>query len=363
VRGGPSALAAVLAAAGGAAVLLGACSNVNPYYDPARPHHRPDGFTNVHGPAGGRPFSQFLRWQIERSREGLPRPPSQHVPGYDGFPVVRPDLALLHANHRGPRVTVTWIGHATLYVQMGGRNLLFDANFSQRASPVSFAGPQRRVPLPVTLDELPPVDVVLTSHNHYDHLDEPTVRQLIAQRGGQPLFVAPLGMDLWLREVGATRVERFDWWDRHRLLGLEITMTPVQHWSARSLNDRNATLWGGWAVRADGFSFWFSGDCGYSQDFRDIGERFGGFDLAALAVGGYEPRWFMQDQHINPLEAVQAFLDLRAKQAVGVHWGTFELTDEPLDAPIGELPRALDALGVARDRFVLYRHGETRTYR
>jgi len=342
--------------------VLAGCAATNPDDDPRQAHHRPDGFVNRYGPAGGKPLAEFLRWQRERARDGLPKAPSAAVDGYAGFPVVRPDLALLHANRRGPQTTVTWIGHATLFVQIGGRNLLFDPVFSERASPVSFAGPARRVPLPVRLDELPPIDLVLISHNHYDHLDAPTIARLLAQPGGAPRFVAPLGVDRWLRRAGAGRVDRFDWWDRMHIDGLEVHLTPAQHWSTRTPWDRNATLWGGWVVRTPQFSFWFSGDTGYSPDFLDIGRRFGGFDLAAIPVGAYEPRLFMKDQHVNPREAVQVMLDVGAHEAIGVHWGTFELTDEPLDAPLVELPRALDALGVARDRFLLFRHGQTRVY-
>ena len=346
-----------------AAAALAACAAGNPDYDPTRAHHRPDGFVNTLGPVGGKPFGELLRWQRERFTAGLPKPPTTHVQGYEGFPVVRPDLELLRANHRGERVTVTWIGHATLYLQIGGRNLLIDPVFSDRIVPGPWPGPVRRVALPARLDELPPVDLVLISHSHYDHLDAPTVHALQAQPGGPPLFLAPLGVDRWLRQAGVTRVERFDWWDMKRIDGLEVHLTPAQHWSARTPWDRNTTLWGGFAVRAPGFSFWYSGDTGASPHFAEIGRRFGGFDLAAIPVGAYEPRWFMKDQHVDPAEAVRIFLDVGAREAIGVHWGTFELTDEPLDAPIGELPAALDAAGVPRERFVLFRHGETRTYR
>jgi L-ascorbate metabolism protein UlaG (beta-lactamase superfamily) len=349
---------ATLAAAG----WLAACGTVNPYHDGRKAHHRPDGFTNVAGPAGGKPLGEFLRWQRERLRDDLPKPPSTHVAGYAGFPVVRPDLALLKANVGGGRVTVTWIGHATLLLQLGGRTVLVDPVFSERASPVRFAGPIRRVPLPATLDELPRIDLVLISHNHYDHLDAETVRRLDAQPGGPPLFVAPLGVDLWLKAEGMRRVERMDWWDTLRVEGLELVLTPAQHWSSRTPWDRNATLWGGFAVKAPGFTFWYSGDTGYAPIFGEIGRRVGPIDLAAIPVGAYEPRWFMKEQHVNPEEAVRVMLEVGAREAVGVHWGTFDLTDEPLDAPMGELPKALDAAGVPRERFALYRHGETRVY-
>ncbi|MFN8839221.1 MAG: MBL fold metallo-hydrolase [Burkholderiales bacterium] len=349
---------ATLAAAG----WLAACGSNNPYYDASRAHHRPDGFTNVGGPAGGKSLGEFLRGQHERLSEGLPKPPSTHVAGYAGFPVVEPDLALLKANVGGERVTVTWIGHATLLLQLGGRTLLLDPVFSERASPSRHVGPIRRVRLPATLDELPRIDLVLISHNHYDHLDTETVRRLDAQPGGPPLFVAPLGVDLWLKAEGMRRIERMDWWDTLRVDGLELVLTPAQHWSSRTPWDRNATLWGGFAVKVPGFTFWYSGDTGYAPIFGEIGRRLGPIDLAAIPVGSYEPRWFMKDQHVNPEEAVRVMLEVGAREAIGVHWGTFELTDEPLDAPMGELAKALDAAGVPRERFVLYRHGETRVY-
>lgn len=342
---------------------IAGCGSVNPLYDPAKPHHRPEGFVNLAGPTGGKPFAEFARWQWERLRDGLPAAPSAQVAGYAGFPVVRPDLETLRTNTGGDRTTVTWIGHATLFLQIGGTNVLVDPVFSERASPLPFAGPKRRVALPARLDELPRVDVVLISHNHYDHLDAPTVVALQKQAGGPPRFVVPLGVDAWLRDAGVTRVERLDWWDSLRIGSLEVTLTPAQHWSSRTPFDRNATLWGGFAVKAPDFTFWYAGDTGYAPIFEEIGRRVGRIDLAAIPVGAYEPRWFMKDQHVNPEESVRIFREVGARAAIGVHWGTFELTDEPLDAPMAALPVALDAQGVARDRFVLYRHGETRTMR
>ncbi len=331
----------------------------NPYYDPARAHHRADGFVNNYGPPGGRPLSDVLKWFRERSSNGLPKAPSAHVEGY-AFPVIRPDLAFLHKNR--DRITVTWIGHSTLFVQLGGLNILTDPHFSERAFMVRFAGPRRMGPLPVKLADLPRVDLVLISHNHYDHLDLDTVTALRTQPGGSPLFVAPLGVDLWLNSQGVDRVERFDWWDSKRLLGIDVNFVPAQHWSSRTPWDRNATLWGGWVLKTADFSFYFAGDTGYSKDFEDIGARFGGFDLAAIPVGAYLPRWFMKEQHVNPEEAVRIHRDVRAQRSIGIHWGTFELTDEPLDEPIGELPVARRMHGVADEEFVLFRHGETRIY-
>jgi len=339
---------------------LAGCAPVNPYYDASRAHHRPDGFVNNYGPPGGRPFSDLLRWFFDRSTNGLPKAPSTHVNGYD-FPMARPDLEYLRMNRAD--TTATWVGHATLFVQLGGLNILTDPHFSERAFMVQFAGPKRMGPLPMRLQDLPRIDLVLISHNHYDHLDRDTVLALEAQPGGGPLFVAPLGVDRWLAEEGVRRIERFDWWERRTVMGVDVHFVPAQHWSSRTPWDRNATLWGGWVVKTQDFSFYFAGDTGYSKDFKDIGERFGGFDLAAIPVGAYLPRWFMKEQHVNPEEAVLIHKDVRARRSIGIHWGTFELTDESLDEPIGELPVARRKHGVADDDFVLFHHGETRVYR
>jgi N-acyl-phosphatidylethanolamine-hydrolysing phospholipase D len=352
-------------AAGSLALLLPAigqlasCTHVNPYYEASKPHHRAGGFTNNYGPPGGQPLSALLKWVVQRTRDGLPKPPSQFVQGYN-FPVIKPDLEFLRANRS--RITATWIGHATMLLQIDGVNILTDPQFSERAFMVQWAGPKRKTPLPATLAELPHIDLVMISHNHYDHLDADTIDALIAQAGGAPLFVAPLGVDRWLAQRGAQRVERFDWWDSKVLLGLAISCVPVHHWSARSPFDRNTTLWGGWVVKTPAFSMFFVGDTGYSPDFKDIGERFGGFDLAMIPVGAYEPRWFMKDQHVDPDEAVRIHQDVKARRSIGIHWGTFELTDEPLDQPIGDLAQALAKADLPADRFVLFKHGETRTY-
>ncbi len=309
-----------------------------------------------------------MRWRWNAWRNDLPPPPAASAGAWP-FPSQKPDLALLRQAARAPSpgvrapVTVTWIGHATVLLQVGGRTILTDPNFSERASPVSFTGPTRKMPLPATLDELPRIDLVVISHNHYDHLDAPTIRALVAQPGGQPMFVVPLGNERLLAEFGVTRVLALDWWERRTVDGVELGCVPVQHWSARGLADRNENLWSGWTIKADAFSFVFVGDTGYSADFAEIGRRAGPFDLAAIPIGAYEPRWFMKEQHANPAEAVQIFRDLRARKAIAIHWGTFELTDEPLDQPLADLAAALSSSDVDADRFDVYRHGETRTIR
>ncbi len=347
--------------------LLTACSATNPHYDSAQPHHRPTGFQNNHIAFEPKGMMALLRWRIDAATQGLPPAPRAATPQ------VSADLAFIRANAMAGadmQPALTWIGHASVLAQFGGVNLLTDPIFSERASPVSFVGPKRHQPPGVALRDLPQVDAVLISHNHYDHLDEMSVQALNAQPGGPPLFVVPLGLKAWFADQGIARVVELDWWQSHTLTTprgvAELVLTPLQHWSGRSLTDRLTTLWGGFAVFTSDFHLFYAGDTGYSKDFADIRARFAkrqsdaGFDIALLPVGGYEPRWFMTQQHVNPAEAVQIHLDLAAQRSMGVHWGTFELTDEALDAPPRELAQALKAKGVADDRFFVLAVGETR---
>ena len=268
---------------------------------------------------------------------------------------------------------VTWIGHATVLAQLGGINVLTDPHFSRRASPVSFMGPERQVDPGIALAALPRIDVVLISHNHYDHLDDASVRGLNAQAGGPPVFIVPLGLKAWFAELEIVSVVELDWWQSHTVAGpagpVELVLTPMQHGSGRGLTDRMQTLWGGYAVFAPDLHLYFTGDTGYSKDFADIRERFAarqrpkagaGFDLALIAIGAYEPRWFMATQHIDPAEALRIHHDLGAQRSMGIHWGTFELTDESLDEPPRRLARERSAQGVAADAFFVTAIGETR---
>jgi L-ascorbate metabolism protein UlaG (beta-lactamase superfamily) len=326
-----------------------ACAG-NPRAGTAKPHHTGNGFRNVHttGPRGG-----FWKWQWERWRKGLPKTP----PGGYRFEVLEPDVAFLKAN--GRETTITWIGHATLLIQAGGVNILTDPHLSERASPVSFAGPKRVVPPAVSFDELPRIDIVLISHNHYDHLDEGTVKRLASSSGGSPRFFVPLGIKDWFRSRGIDDVREMDWWETEEVLGLSLHFVPTQHWSARSPFDRNETLWGAWVVESPGFRFFFCGDGGSSAHFREIARKFGSFDLAAIPIGAYEPRWFMKTAHLNPAEAVKVHQELQSRFSIAIQWGTFVLSDEPLDEPPVRLAEALAEAGLDPGRFVALRHGET----
>jgi N-acyl-phosphatidylethanolamine-hydrolysing phospholipase D len=366
------------------AYLMGCATYANPYYNAAKPHHTPEGFKNNYIASATKGGAAFFRWQVERLRGGFPKPPEVPTPQVNadvqfiktnaiktGFSA---KLASLGGGTSAAlpdtmQPAITWVGHATMLVQASGLNVLTDPIFSQRASPVQFSGPKRAQPPGIALADLPRIDVVLISHNHYDHLDFDSVKSLSQQSGGAPLFLVPLGIKDWFSKAGITTVKELDWWDSVVEKGVEFNLTPVQHWSARSLGDRTQTLWGGWSVFGADFHWYYSGDTGYSKDFSDTQQRFaprqtaalgGGFDIALIAVGAYEPRWFMEDQHLNPAEAVQVHKDLKAKRSVGVHWGTFELTDESLDQPPKELAAARKDQGLGEEDFFLLSIGETR---
>ncbi len=315
-----------------------------------------------------RSLVDLIRWRFDAWRNGLPKPPATATPR------VEPDLQRIAATPVAgaeplpPRLT--WIGHATALAQFGGLRILTDPMFSERASPFGFVGPRRHVPPGLALAQLPHIDVVLISHNHYDHLDEASVRALARQAGGPPLFVVPLGLGAWMAQRGITDVVELDWWQTHTVPTangpVDIVLTPVKHWSARGLGDRLDTLWGGYAVFARDFHLFFAGDTGYSADFTEIRRRFadrpggGDFDLALIPIGAYEPRWFMAEQHVNPAEAVQIHLDVGARRSIGIHWGVFELTDESLDRPPQDLAEARTAKGIDAAAFSVLAVGETR---
>ena len=259
------------------------------------------------------------------------------------------------------QAALTFIGHSTFLIRLAGLTLLTDPIFSERCSPVAWAGP-RRVRLPgQALEALPRPDAILLSHNHYDHCDLPSLRAIRARFGAVPI-VAPLGNRDFLGRHGIDAVTELDWWQAMGFGGAEIHLTPARHFAARSLFDRNTTLWGGFLIRHGGHSVCFAGDSGYSGWFRAIRERLGAPDLALLPIGAYLPRWMMGRVHVDPVEAVQALLDLGARQAVGMHFGTFRLSDEAIDAPLAGLDRAKTDFGLDPGRFVTLDFGETRVF-
>jgi N-acyl-phosphatidylethanolamine-hydrolysing phospholipase D len=339
---------------------------------PVAGHHTPGGYKNNYMGAVDKPLIDLLRWRYAAFVDGLP--PQPRTP----TPVQAPDLATIQANGQAGSAMqpmVTWIGHATTLVQADGLNVLTDPIFSERAAPVQLVGPKRQQPPGVPMNDLPHIDVVVISHNHYDHLDRQSVfalDQRAKSAGRETVFLVPLGLKPWFANLGVTRVVELDWWQSYATRGVTFYLTPVQHWSARTMADHSQTLWGGWAVFGSGFHWYFSGDTGYSKDFSDTRQRFAGmatdkgkgplFDLALLPVGAYEPRWFMAEQHMNPREAAQAHRDLGAARSIGVHWGTFNLTDEALDQPPIDLAAAKKALGLSDEEFSLLKIGQSRQF-
>lgn len=312
------------------ASLLSGCTTAVELDENTPAHHRRDGtFVNSNGEAIAKPLSALLKWQREAPEVTPLRLPSEPP---------RPEVL---ANPTSKQLT--WIGHSTFLLQVDGLNILTDPIFSDRASPVSFAGPRRSTPPALTVEQLPAIDVVLISHNHYDHLDKASIKALASkQPENPPQFFVPLGQKTWFDRLGIAQVTELDWWDSAIIGDTTVHAVPVQHWSSRSPFDRNRTLWAGFLIDSPSHRTLFVGDSGYSDDFKAVAQRLGTVDLALVPIGAYDPRWFMKSAHMNPEEALQVVKDVGASRAVGMHWGTFALTDEPMAEP-GE--RA-DATGV-----------------
>jgi len=303
-------------------------------------------FFNPHAPQG-KSRQDLRRWR--RTRQKTPWP--EHIEDAALPPPRRAEY---------DQIAVTFIGHSTFLVQIGALCILADPIWSERCSPVSFAGPRRVRPPGQKLDALPGVDLLLVTHNHYDHMDLPTLRRVNAR--WRPATATGLDNARHLAKAGIRTAVELDWWQSTELAGAHVTYVPAQHFSARGLYDRNRSLWGGFVIEAHGMTVYFAGDSGYSPYFAQIAEKFPRIDLALLPIGAYEPRWFMRQHHVNPEDAVRAHLDLKAHRSIGMHFGTFQLTDEAIDAPVSALRRAQAHAGVAQADFDVLAFGETRYY-
>jgi Predicted Zn-dependent hydrolases of the beta-lactamase fold len=262
-------------------------------------------------------------------------------------------------------LSATWVGHTTVLLQIGGLNILTDPIWSRRASPVSFAGPKRHSPPGLAFDALPIIDVILISHNHYDHFDSDSIRRLVA-RFPAAAWRVPIGLARSLLHYGATDVREMTWHDLNEFAGAQIRCVPAQHFSGRGLLDRDRTLWCGWVVRAKSRAVFFAGDTGFNPSFGQIGSDYGPFDLALLPIGAYDPRWFMRPVHMDPEEAVAAAGMLAGSlpeppSVLATHWGTFKLTDEPLSEPPVRMQRAWAEAGFPPKRLWILAPGETRS--
>ncbi|TPN32763.1 hypothetical protein FKO01_13870 [Mesorhizobium sp. B2-3-3] len=321
----------------------------NRYYSgPTSDHFDGTLFFNPDGKPPGR-FADLLRWKLNGRRSKWPA--AQPSPFQPARPAARVE---------GSDLKVTMVGHSTLLIQTAGLNILTDPVWSRRSSPFSFAGPKRVGPPGIAFADLPPIDLVLVSHNHYDHLDLATLKRLKEKH--DPLVMTPLGNDTIINAaVPGMRLTAHDWGDRVAVGdGIAIHVEPAHHWSARGARDRRMALWAGFVVETPGGKIYFAGDTGFHEgiNYRLIAGKHGGFRFAILPIGAYEPRWFMAPQHQNPEEAVQGMLLCNAALAAGCHWGTFQLTDEPFDEPVRKLAEALDDQGIAPERFRALRPGE-----
>jgi L-ascorbate metabolism protein UlaG (beta-lactamase superfamily) len=334
------------------ALLAAACAGVGGLPPGAPAHHREHGFANT-SPTYARP-DFWTRWSFFASRVWA----STFRPRSASFPLAASDAAALRERREEP--TVTWVGHSTLLVQLDGVNILTDPQWSERASPVSYAGPRRVVAPGLAFDALPPIHFVLISHDHYDHLDVATVTRLA--RVHRPLFLVPLGIKRWLGDLGIFDVEELDWWQSRTLRQLTFTCVPAQHFSGRTAWDTNRRLWSGWTVTGRDKRFFFAGDTAHYDVFTEIGRRLGPFDLAAIPIGAYLPPRIMKGSHTSPEEALRVLADVQGRRFLAIHWGTFDLAEEPLDEPPRRLAAEVQRLGLDPDDIWVFRHGETRRW-
>jgi L-ascorbate metabolism protein UlaG (beta-lactamase superfamily) len=322
---------------GGGLLLAGAALDSTPVDMPVTDHFDGERFSLPGGEnVGNKGFADLLRWQT--SREPVQWP--EAVPVTPVVPAARVE---------GEALVATMVGHATVLVQTAGLNILTDPIWSERASPVSFAGPKRVTAPGIRFGDLPRIDLVVVSHGHWDHLDVPSLKML--WKRDRPLILVPLGHGAMLAAEGV-EVREVDWGEAVAVGPAMVIAEPVQHWTSRWFIDRNRALWAGYTVVLPGGNVYFAGDTGYGdgQFFRDV-KRHGPVRLAMLPVGAYEPRWFMAEQHMNPAEAVQAKIDLEAAHSLGLHWGTFQLTDEGREEPLAALQAALAGKGIEAERF------------
>ena len=299
-------------------------------------------FTNTNNMPNLKSFGDFLKWSFDRKR---PKPIA--IESSDEWK----SYADLKTNY------LIWIGHSTFLINIDGTVILTDPVFSNRASPVKIAGPKRIIPPAMNIDDLPKIDLVTVSHNHYDHLDISSLKKLSAINPNT-VFLVPKGDAKLLNRKGIKNTQEFLWWENTTIKVAKFTFTPTQHWSARGLADRNKSLWGGWFMSFPNFKAYHAGDSGYSQDFLDTQAKLGSPDLSLIPIGAYAPSWFMKANHVNPEEALQVALDLGSKKNYAMHWGTFPLSDEETLEPPKLLEEALTKKNLPVDFFEILKPGQ-----
>jgi L-ascorbate metabolism protein UlaG (beta-lactamase superfamily) len=334
-------------------LVLAGCATEDTALMAERPwHHVAGGFRNPPGslPRGG-DFGDWTTFFLRRFGSA----DAAVVP--DGH-VLPPDAVLAGLQRHAGTDSVTWLGHASFLIRLDGRTILTDPFLSEHASPLPPLGPERFAPPGLTAARLPRIDILLLSHNHYDHLDLPTIEALPAKE--QIHAIVPLRLGHYFTSRGFAHVRELDWHDEEEVAGLKVTGLPAIHFSKRTLFDRNATLWAGYAVQSTRKRIHFAGDTGYGPIFPDLGRNARPFDLSIVPIGAYEPRLLMQAVHVNPEEAVRVARELNARRVAGMHWGTIQLTEEPVFEPPERFRRAAHAAGYADDDVWVMRIGETR---
>jgi L-ascorbate metabolism protein UlaG (beta-lactamase superfamily) len=299
-------------------------------------------FSNPWGNNNHKNLFDVMKWKIE----------SKRAPWPENEIINSASPQLVHTN-QAASIHITFIGHSTFYIQNEKYSILTDPQFSERASPLSFIGPKRIRKPGLDIEKLPRVDYVIISHNHYDHLDLPSLKKL--HELYHPTFIVPVGNAPLLNDLGIKNITELDWWETFE----GITLVPVQHWSQRGLFDKNKSLWGGYVFSLSDKKIFFAGDTGYGPHFKMIHERLGGMDISLLPIGAYEPQWFMKDQHLNPREAVQAHIDLKTKKSIAIHFETFQMSDESFSAPRESLIEELKSRYLPAHTFWIPQVGET----
>jgi N-acyl-phosphatidylethanolamine-hydrolysing phospholipase D len=333
-------------------LLSGAALKQSKEVFPLSSHHTPKGFQNPYRPSE-RGFGDFLRWRSGVGPKEIPPIPPEEVSNYRPE-VAQPAMSLIQqpdSNH----LQITWIGHSTFLIQTEGINILTDPILSDYCGPNFLLKVKRVAPPGVPFEELPPIHLVLISHNHYDHLDAPTVERL----GNGPTYFLPLGIARWFEKRKIKNIVGLDWWQTSSLHGLKFHSVPMQHFSNRTLFDRNKTLWSGWMVETKSARIFFAGDTGYSLVFKEIADRLGPIQISIVPIGAYRPRWFISPVHVDPAEAIKILKDIHSHMAIAGHWGTFKLSDEPLGEPSFYLRKVMKEKGIHEGQFIIMKFGET----
>lgn len=323
-------------------IVLGAWFSTPAYKGPITDHFDGEKFYNPWEMEATKGLADVMKW-------GFSREPGKWTKNYEAVQSSKPAS-------RTDELHITMINHSTVLVQGDGKNILFDPIWSERTSPVSFAGPERQLPPGVQFQDLPPIDLVFYSHNHYDHLDLPTLKRLIEAHN--PTFIVPLGIDLFLKKNGVEKVVALDWWEQTMQENLLIHAIPARHFSGRGLLDRDKSLWAGFTLNFAGGRVYFAGDTGYAPVFKEVPERIGPIKVAMVPVGAYKPRWFMGPVHTDPAEGVQIFEDVKAEYGIPIHFGTFPLADEGQGEAENELRNVLQDKGLHNPHFKILKNGQ-----